>query len=224
MEMITEEFLKLVTELNQTANVVLEFGLQTIHRKEEVHIQRPNNRRKIERVLAETYAKGISTEVSLIFGLPEQTVDSFRETINFCKHFKVPVILAYPLRSHRGTPLYDNKNTLQLVESTAVEMNLGSDHIGHVISSPSFSKEDWEKMAEMARELDNYNAVHGQNNTTRKMANTLNHTLLAHLQHPVCSLFQNRLCFNLHQRHDYRKKRIKKMRGQIHHYGRLNFN
>ena len=107
----------------------------------------------------QTATRGIQTEVSLIIGLPEQTVNSFRSTVNFCKALRVPTIYAYPLRLYRGTPLYEMKEDLGLIESTEPHFHLLKDkHIGHVVQSPSFSVSDWYLMAAIARELDDYNA------------------------------------------------------------------
>ena len=57
MEMVNDEFLDVVEALNKTGNVVLEFGLQTIHRNEEVHIQRPNNKNRIKRIIRDVSPK-----------------------------------------------------------------------------------------------------------------------------------------------------------------------
>eukprot|EP00942_MAST-04A_sp_MAST-4A-sp1_P011421 g11421.t1 len=121
MEMVNDDFLDVVDALNETGGVVLEFGLQTIHRNEEIHIQRPNNKKRIKRVLAEMNRRNIASEISLIFGLPEQTVESFQQTIEFCKSYNVSAIFAYPLRLHRGTPLHANKSKLQLYNAQRVE-------------------------------------------------------------------------------------------------------
>lgn len=179
MEMITPEFLHYVNEINKTGNVVLEFGLQTIHREEEKLIQRPNNMNKIHSVLDKVNELGIASEVSLIFGLPKQTVASFQASIDFCKEKKIPTIYAYPLNLHRGTPLYDRKKELGLIESAEAHPELlGDDHIGHVIQSPSFTVDDWKKMAALAKDLDNYNAQNKKNASLMpKMENTLKYTL-----------------------------------------------
>eukprot|EP01037_Dinobryon_pediforme_P027416 gene27416-30299_t len=117
MEMVKPEFLDVVEEVNKTGRVVLEFGLQTIHKNEQKLIQRPNAMPKIREVLDETRRRKIETEVSLIFGLPGQTVESFKASIDFCKSFEVPVIHAFPLMLLRGTPLHEKKEQLNMVES-----------------------------------------------------------------------------------------------------------
>jgi len=158
-EMINDEFLMLVEALNKTAHVVLELGLQTIHNEELSIIQRPTSITKINKFFSEITRRNIATEVSLIFGLPNQTVQSFQKSIDFCKNLSVPTIYAYPLMLLRGTPLYENKKKLGLIESTDINININrvQQNIPHVIASPSFTIEDWYLMAKMAESLDGYN-------------------------------------------------------------------
>ncbi|KAF2077394.1 hypothetical protein CYY_001322 [Polysphondylium violaceum] len=183
IEMVKDEFLEAISILNQTAKVVLEFGLQTIHSNEAKIIQRPNNMQKVKQVLLETRARNIATEVSLIFGLPGQTLSSFKESIAFCKDYGVPTIYAYPLMLLRGTPLHAAKESLQLVESSDIDLQIDrlQQGIPHVISSPTFSYEDWCAMAEMAETLDQYNAKAGgvrDKKASPKMRATLESTFL----------------------------------------------
>ena len=159
-EMVKPEFLDLVEELNRFGKVVLEFGLQTIHKEEMRIIQRPNNLTKIKTILPEVVRRGIETEISLIFGLPKQTVQSFQETIDFCKSYGVSKVCAFPLMLLRGTELYDRKKELDLVEST--DMNFPKipriqEGIPHVVASPSFTVDEWLKMGEMAEALEEEN-------------------------------------------------------------------
>lgn len=157
IEMIKPEFLDLVEAINQNGRVVLEFGLQTIHKHEQQIIQRPNNLRKISSILADIQNRRIETEISLIFGLPGQTLQSFEESVSFCKELNVPTIHAFPLMLLRGTPLFEQKDSLQLVESSDVKFEhiprIQQD-IPHVISSPTFSYEDWLRMGEIAERLE----------------------------------------------------------------------
>jgi len=164
-EMVTTEFLDSVSELNDTACVVLEFGLQTIHKNEQRIISRPNNLKKVSAVLNETSARGIATEVSLIFGLPLQTVESFKKSVEFCKDQKVGTIHAFPLMLLRGTPLHYQKQQLGLIESSDPQLPFVSsslsriqDGIPLVVGSPSFSFDDWLSMAEISSGLSLYNS------------------------------------------------------------------
>jgi radical SAM superfamily enzyme len=157
MEMVRAEFMDEICEVNKTGNVVLEFGLQTIHKDEMRLIDRGNNMRRVVEVLTQTRERNIDTEVSLIFGLPGQTVKSFEESVNFCIEHNVKTIHAFPLMLLRGTPLHENKKVLGLVESNEV----ASEHIPriqdgvipHVIQSKTFDHAGWLKMAELAERL-----------------------------------------------------------------------
>lgn len=165
-EMVTPQFLDAVQRINKHGHVVLEFGLQTVHKEEQKHITRPNNMTKISQVLSEAHARGIAYEVSLIFGLPAQTVSSFQESIDFCRKHQAPVIHAFPLMLLRGTPLHNDKDALQLVESSTEaphQLPRIQENIPHVISSPSFSYADWKTMAKMAESLEaEYNTISQQ--------------------------------------------------------------
>jgi radical SAM superfamily enzyme YgiQ (UPF0313 family) len=160
LEMITEEFLDKIEELNKTAIVVLEGGIQTIHKNEQKLIDRPNNMKKIARVLEDIKDRKIQTELSLIFGLPSQTVKSFQESVDFCKSFEVDKVYAFPLMILRGTPLFDMKKTLEILESDEINLdaiNRIQSDIPHVISSFSFNYQDWQEMAKIAQDLEEYN-------------------------------------------------------------------
>lgn len=156
IEMVSEDFLDKICQLNETAETVLEFGLQTIHPEEQAIIDRPNNMRRIERILTQIQQRQIKTEVSLIFGLPKQTLSSFKQSVDFCRQYKVPVIHAFPLMLLRGTPLYHKKIELGLVESNEMaspEIDRIQEDIPHVVSSPSFTYNDWKDMARIAEDL-----------------------------------------------------------------------
>ncbi|UJR13120.1 hypothetical protein I4U23_000144 [Adineta vaga] len=158
LEMIKPEFINAIVQLNQTAMVVLEFGLQTIHPNEQKFIDRPSNMKKIQRILNEIYEKSIECEISLIFGLPGQTIESFEKSIEFCLKHHVQIIHAFPLMLLRGTPLYEQKYHLKLIESdqgVCDEIDRIQQYgIKHVVSSPTFSYSDWRKMAQLAGNLE----------------------------------------------------------------------
>lgn len=166
MEMVTEDFLKEILKINETGNVVLEFGLQTIHKNEMQMIGRGNNMTKVAKILNNTRDMNISCEISLIFGLPGQTYVSFKESVEYCIAHKVKIIHAFPLMLLRGTPLYDNKETLGLVESNEIASEyiprVQSNVIPHVVQSNSFDYTEWKKMAELAERLQREYNVYGK--------------------------------------------------------------
>lgn len=122
----------------------LEFGLQTIHREEMSVIQRNNNIAKCQEVFAALNDGGAFVEVSLIYGLPNQTLDSFQRSVEFARNHAKSV-RAFPLLLLRGTPLHGRKDELGLVEDES--------DIPQVVASPTFTRRDHEKMASIAQEL-----------------------------------------------------------------------
>ncbi len=69
-------------------------------------------------------------------------------------------IYAFPLMLLRGTPLHAMKKMLNLTESSDINLekiNRLQTDIPHVISSYSFTFDDWKKMADLAEGLEKYN-------------------------------------------------------------------
>lgn len=140
-ELLKPEFLKVASQLN----VTLEFGLQTIHLKESTAIERRNKIEKVDAALKMVREFGINHEVSLIFGLPEQTLESFEESVEWCLERSVPVIKAFPLMLLRGTKL----------EREAERWSLGQsdDEIPIVVQSATFDRGEWECMNALSEAL-----------------------------------------------------------------------
>ena len=155
-EMVKDAFIERVAQLNsQGAQVVLEFGLQTVVRREAKAVQRPNRIKKVEEVIEHLISLNISFEVSLIFGLPLQTLESFKESVNFCLSHRVPVVKAWPLMILRGTPMDTSavRKAYGLKEkciSASEEIDRVQINIPHVVESSTFSYRDWLHMADIA--------------------------------------------------------------------------
>jgi hypothetical protein len=139
--MVDEAFLDTVQKLN----VTLEFGLQSIHKREYMAVGRPNNMAKIEQVLREVQRRQIKNEVSLIYALPEQTLKSFQDSVIWCLSLGIPVIKAFPLLLLRGTELERQKEQWSFVVKEG--------DLPMVVSSNSFSSSDWQEMELIANAL-----------------------------------------------------------------------
>lgn len=148
LERIKEESGRQFIDLCAKGNYHLEFGLQTTNVHESEIINRKNNIEKIEKSLELLKEHRISYEVSLIYGLPGQTLDSFRASIEFLKNKGCENIKAYPLMLLRGTELYENKEKWGLKEEVLGEFNIPT-----VTSSNSFTKDDWLMMQDLASKL-----------------------------------------------------------------------
>lgn len=139
-ESVKDEFIDALEGLN----VVLEFGLQTTIWEEGIAIERPNRLDIAERVIKKLKARNIPFEVSLIYGLPKQTLASFRQSLSWCWNQQVPTIRAWPLMILRGTALDKQREKFGLIESE-------NEAIPHVIASNSFTHADYRKMEALAQ-------------------------------------------------------------------------
>ncbi len=140
-ELIDKQFLDAAARLR----VRLEFGLQTIHQSESDAVRRGNNMDRVDAALDEVRRRAIEHEVSLIFGLPEQTFESFVETVDWCLRRRVPVIRAFPLMLLRGTELDAKRDTWGLVDDgTSMPV---------VVGSNTFGRDEWDAMARLSEAL-----------------------------------------------------------------------
>lgn len=140
-EQITQEFVD-AAELLDTR---LEFGLQTVHRNEGTTIKRPNHLLSVKEALRMVRDAGIAHEVSLIFGLPEQTLSSFLGSIRWCLEQRIDVIKAFPLLLLRGTRL-DQERHKWAFETCDGEMPM-------VVRSSTFTFDEWLEMARYSEAL-----------------------------------------------------------------------
>jgi radical SAM superfamily enzyme YgiQ (UPF0313 family) len=147
-ERIDSDFLDAAERLD----VCLEFGLQTIHAAEGLAVGRKNDVAKVDGVLADCRRRRIDHEVSLIFGLPNQTRASFEESVRWCIERRVPTIKAFPLLLLRGTALERERAKWGYVEmGSAMPM---------AIESNSFSQDDWWAMAKLSQALQDTEGNH----------------------------------------------------------------
>ena len=150
-EMVDDAFLDAASALD----VCLEFGLQTIHRSEYLAISRPNNMEKVDAALEAVRARGIVHEVSLIFGLPNQTLESFHTSVDWCLERRVPVVKAFPLLLLRGTQLHLDRSKWGL--------QTDGKPMGMVIASDTFTEEDWDTMNRISETLSRSEGHHPRN-------------------------------------------------------------
>ncbi|SGY88197.1 B12-binding domain-containing radical SAM protein [Moritella viscosa] len=143
-ERINEEFLELCSQLN----VHLEFGLQTAVKSESQIIERANNMNKVDKSIALIQQWQQPFEVSLIYGLPGQTVDSFQYSIEYLQQRGVTIIKAFPLMLLEGTQLFEDKNKFNITEDL-----IDDSGIPHVVACDSFTRGEWKLMHQYAQDL-----------------------------------------------------------------------
>lgn len=131
-------------------DVTLEFGLQTVVEAEYRAIDRPNNLRVVGERILDLHARQLDFEVSLIYGLPNQTLDSFQRSVDWCRQQQIPRIRAWPLMRLRGTPLYEQKAVYGFRE------RIDAQGIPIVVASNSFTETDHTEMARIASALEEH--------------------------------------------------------------------
>lgn len=135
-------------DLCEQGDFHLEFGLQTTDHEVSKHIDRANRMDLVDTALEQLVQRGIPFEVSLIYGLPGQTLVSFQRSIDHLHAQGCRDIKAWPLMLLPGTKLYDQKELWGMVEEP-----LGEFKIPVVTESNTFSREEWERMDHMAQQL-----------------------------------------------------------------------
>ncbi|WP_295612992.1 radical SAM protein [uncultured Lamprocystis sp.] len=125
----------------------MEFGLQTAVAAESEAVNRRNDYDAVARALEALQRRDQSFEVSMIYGLPLQTVESFAESLEFLRRHGVPTVRCFPLMLHRGTRLSRERERYAIVEEVIDEFG-----IAFVTGSSTFSRRDWEEMRRMAQE------------------------------------------------------------------------
>jgi radical SAM superfamily enzyme len=133
--------------VDEGLNVTLEFGLQTTVEAEYRAIKRPNHLDIVCSRIRQLHERQIDFEVSLIYGLPNQTLDSFRSSVDWCVQRRVPRVRAWPLMLLRGTPLYEQKQLYGFKESDDKAIPI-------VVASNSFSETEYTEMARIAKLLE----------------------------------------------------------------------
>ena len=106
-EVLTESFME---EASLNPNVTFEIGVQSLDPAVLKVIQRggKGTESQLREKLLRCKEFGISTMVTLIYGLPLQTYDSFARDIDIVKNYGVTKVGAFPLQVYPGTKLADD--------------------------------------------------------------------------------------------------------------------
>lgn len=135
-------------QLCEGLDIHFEFGLQTAIEEESELINRKNRMEQVEHTMQELNNRNISYEVSLIYGLPTQTLDSFQRSINFLQENGCKNIKAFPLMLLRGTRLSVEREKYGFKEKP-----MGEFQIPTVVESDSFTEKEWLQMKEIAERM-----------------------------------------------------------------------
>ncbi len=93
----------------------ISMGLQSANDNERKLLGRRGDCSDVERAIKRATDAGITNiSLDLMLGLPEQSFESLKNSIEFCKNSGAKHISAYILKIEQGTPFFARKNSLNL--------------------------------------------------------------------------------------------------------------
>lgn len=96
-------------------------GMQSAVTRERQKLGRKAGQDRIRQCIALTRALGVDNiTLDIMLGVPGQTMDSLRETLDFCLETGVPHISAYMLKLEEGTSFYRRRQSLDLPNEDTV--------------------------------------------------------------------------------------------------------
>ena len=100
-ECLDDDYLDIVSQM---PNVVLEIGIQSLDEEVMRAIKR-GNREKVLKTLDRVAELGIRTEITMIYGLPNQTAQSFENDLYYLDGLGFETISAFQLSIYNGTEM-----------------------------------------------------------------------------------------------------------------------
>jgi coproporphyrinogen III oxidase-like Fe-S oxidoreductase len=102
-ELLDEKFIARVSRLNKAT---VRCGMQSIHTSVLAAINRPKlNRDRVKQMYKFFYESNIQTGIDLICGLPNDTLDGFRDSINFAIGLRPRLLETFTLMILPGTKI-----------------------------------------------------------------------------------------------------------------------
>lgn len=93
----------------------ISLGMQSAVDSERKKLGRAADSKRVEECITEARKAGIENiSLDVMLGVPNQTKESLKETIDFCKKMNVPHVSAYMLKLEEGTYYYNNAEKLNL--------------------------------------------------------------------------------------------------------------
>jgi CRISPR/Cas system CMR subunit Cmr6 (Cas7 group RAMP superfamily) len=115
-------------------------------------LNRINDIEQIKSIMEELNHLNIKYEISIIFGIPGQTIDSFQKTIKFVEENGCNEYKGYPLRLPQNSKMKKNAAELKIKEELS---SFDAYPIKFVTESYSFTRLDWEIMYSFAYTKEN---------------------------------------------------------------------
>ncbi len=104
---ISDECLDYLEELSKKTYLTIELGLQTIHEKTSILINRCHTLKEFDEMVKKLRKRNINVVVHVINGLPYETKEMMLETIEHLNHLDIQGIKIHMLHILKGTKLAD---------------------------------------------------------------------------------------------------------------------
>ena len=102
---ITDECLNYLEELSKKTYLTIELGLQTIHEKTSILINRCHTLEEFDQMVKKLRKRNINVVVHIINGLPYETKEMMLETVEHLNHLDIQGIKIHMLHILKGTKL-----------------------------------------------------------------------------------------------------------------------
>ena len=133
---ISNEVLDYLSELNKKTYLTIELGLQTIHEKTSILINRCHTLENFEEMVNKLRQRKIDVVVHIINGLPYETHDMMIETIKYLSKLDIQGIKIHALSILKGTKLEE------LYNSNHFKVMSRSEYINTVCDQLEYLRED----------------------------------------------------------------------------------
>jgi len=133
---ISEECLSYLNELNKRTYLTVELGLQTIHEKTSILINRCHTLQNFEQMVKKLRKRNINVVVHIINGLPYETHDMMIETVKYLSNLDIQGIKIHALSILKGTALEE------LYNKTHFKVMSRSEYINTVCDQLEYLRED----------------------------------------------------------------------------------
>ena len=104
---ISDECLDYLCELNKKTYLTIELGLQTIHEKTSIFINRRHTLKCFEDMVNKLRSKNINVVVHIINGLPYETEEMMLETVKYLNNLDINGIKIHMLSILKNTKLHE---------------------------------------------------------------------------------------------------------------------
>lgn len=127
------EYLSLLDLMKESGCRSLFIGFESINGSSLKSVHKTQNKiEKYDKLISEIHARGIMINASLVFGLPDDDVGVFQNTLDWLVKNKIETMTAHILTPYPGTKLYDD----MMKKGKITDFDLSHYNTAHVVFQP----------------------------------------------------------------------------------------